>query len=234
MNQFVVEYLDDILIFLDDLDQHTIYVCTVLERQQQHSLYDKHEKCTCDQTSTEFLGFILLLEGIKIHQHNIQAVCDLAAPCNVHNLQCFLGFANFYQRFISNFSKQIKPPIALLCENAQFHWSLKPQHSFKQLKLAVITAPVLSHPNMTQVFIVESEASSTAIRVVLSKRHRNKQVLQPITYYSRKLIPAKQNYKILDKDLFAIKIAFEEWQHYFKWAHQPVQIIWSTFVGSRL
>ncbi|CAM5091823.1 unnamed protein product [Eretmochelys imbricata] len=117
----------------------------------------------------------------------------------------FLGFANFYQKFISNFSKQTKSLSNLLPKNSQSHWSPKALHTFQQLKFSFTTAPVLAHPDMIQVFIVEANSFSTAIRAVLYQRHRCKQVLHPTTYYLRKFIPVDQNYEILDKEVLAIK-----------------------------
>lgn len=116
-----------------------------------------------DQTSTEFLRFTLSLEGIKMNPCKIKAVLDWGTPCNVCDLQRLLGFAHFYQKFISNFSKQTKPLTALFQKNTQFHCLPKAQHSFKQLKLAFTSAPVLGHPDIMQVFIVEANTSSTVI-----------------------------------------------------------------------
>lgn len=107
-----------------------------------------------------------------------------------------------------NFSKQVESHTAILQKNTQFHWSLKAQHAFKQLKLAFTTAPVLANLHMMQAFVVGSHSSGT---VILSQSHASEQIYTPSPTAQGSFTPAEQNYGILDKELLENQITFEEW-----------------------
>ena len=106
---FVVVYLDDILIFSKDEASHQQHVEEVLNRLQKHQLFINPKKCTWHQPEVDFLGFIISEKGIRMEESKVKVIHDWEAPKNVHDVQTFLGFANFYRRFIKGFSKQTKP-----------------------------------------------------------------------------------------------------------------------------
>ncbi len=109
LNRWVIVYIDDILIYSNSLEEHTQHVRSVLECLIQYQLYAKAEKCKFDRTSTTFLGYIISHEGVAMDESKFRAVLKWPQPRTVKELQWFLGFANFYRRFIRNFSTVAAP-----------------------------------------------------------------------------------------------------------------------------
>ncbi|CAK6976493.1 hypothetical protein LDENG_00158670%2C partial, partial [Scomber scombrus] len=113
VNKFVFVYLDDILIFSKSLRDHVHHVRLVLQRLLENQLYVKAEKCEFHQRSTSFLGFVVSEGGVGMDSSKIKAVIDWPTPQSRKDLQKFLGFANFYRRFIRNYSSLASPLTAL-------------------------------------------------------------------------------------------------------------------------
>ena len=107
LDHTVLIYLDDILIFSDSPSDHHQHVREVLKRLIQHALYAKAEKCEFDVTETDFLGFRISPTGVSMANNKVEAVTAWPMPTKIRELQQFLGFANFYRRFISGYSRII-------------------------------------------------------------------------------------------------------------------------------
>ena len=225
LDQFVIAYLDDILIFSDNLEEHRKHVCIVFERLRQNRLYIKLEKCEFEQTQIQFLGYIISPDGVGMDPEKIKAVVDWPAPGNIKEIQRFVGFANFYRKFIRNFSKVIAPITQLTKKGVPFVWSSEAQAAFGKLKTLFTSAPVLVHPNPELPFIVEVDASNSAVGAILSQRHGEKMQLHPCAYFSRIMSSAEKNYDIGNKELLAIKEAFSEWRHLLEGAKHPVTVL---------
>ena len=153
----------------------------------------------------------------------ISSINSWPIPINVKTLQSFLGFANFYRMFISNYSKIIVPLLTLLKKDQPFNWSDRCQKSFEELKNVFTSAKILNHPDSSQPFIVESDASDFAIGGVLSQYYED--TLRPIAYYSRKLSPPEINYEVHDKELLAIVACFYQWRPFLLSNSEPIQVI---------
>ncbi|KAJ1181612.1 hypothetical protein NDU88_006817 [Pleurodeles waltl] len=147
-------------------------------------------------------------------EKKVKAVSDWPTPKTVRDVQCFLGFAIFYRRFIKHFSQTVAPITKLLRKKEKFVWSPEADQAFSTLKEAFSTAPVLTHPDVDRPFIVEADASDVAIGAVLSQRSKDTGQLHPVVYMSRRLNKAEQNYGIAEKELLAIRDAFKEWRHH--------------------
>ncbi|KAL0192023.1 hypothetical protein M9458_010319, partial [Cirrhinus mrigala] len=147
-------------------------------------------------------------------------------PSTVRELQCFLGFANFYRRFIRGFSTIIASLTSMLRGGRQrLTWSPAASEAFKNLRERFTTAPILRHPDPELEFTVEVDASNTGIGAVLSQRHGSPPKLYPCAFYSRKLTSAKQNYDVGNRELLAMKAAFEEWRHWLEGARLPFVVL---------
>ena len=117
---FVVAYLDDILIYSKTEKEHEQHVKTVLKALQEYGLRLKPEKCTFHNQEVDFLGSIVTTQGIKMDQSRIQAILEWPTPTNITEVQAFLGFANFYRRFIQGYSKLTEPLTAMTKKNTPF------------------------------------------------------------------------------------------------------------------
>ena len=117
LDRFVVCYLDDILIYSKNIEEHEEHVKLVLQRLRESGLYAKAEKCAFHQSKVEFLGYIISNEGILMDPKKVGAVTDWATPQTVRDVQCFLGFANFYRIFIKNYSQVAASLTWLTCKD---------------------------------------------------------------------------------------------------------------------
>jgi hypothetical protein len=208
LDDFVVCYLDDILIFSKNLEEHERHVPLVLQKLQDVGLYAKLKKCVFHQPQVEFLGYIISNEGLMMDPKKIQAVTDWLTPKIVHDVQCFLGFANFYRVFIKNYSQVAAPLTWLTCKN-KLEWGPEAQQAFQNLKATFLTTPILIHSDFSKPFYMETNASDFALGAVLSQEGDGRR-LHLVAFYSRKFSMAEINYKIHDKELLAILDSFQE------------------------
>ncbi|XP_015279897.1 PREDICTED: retrotransposon-like protein 1, partial [Gekko japonicus] len=225
LDRFVVIYLDDILIFSATVPQHIDHVRQVLHRLRTHGLYAKLEKCEFHRKSVEFLGHIISPEGTLMDPKKVEAILQWQPPQNRKDVQRLLGFSNYYRQFIPAYADLTKPLTRLLRLKEPFRWTPEADQAFAILKQRFATGPLLRYPDPNLPFVVEADASSVALGAVLSQRADPSQPLQPCAYYSRQLSSAEQNYTIWERELLAIKTAFEVWRHHLEGARHPVQVL---------
>src|SRR5271168_188458 len=184
----VTVYLDYILIYSDDPAEHTKHVREVLRRLRKHGLYARPDKCRFSTDSVEYLGFILSKEGLKMDQSKVQTIQDWPEPRKVKDIQSFLGFANFYRRFISDYSAIVVPLTRLTRKGSPWNFSDTARKSFQALKSAFISAPVLTHWVPDRPIIVETDASDYALGAILSIQTDSGEI-HPVAFHSRTFTP---------------------------------------------
>ncbi|CAJ0964416.1 unnamed protein product [Ranitomeya imitator] len=171
LDKFLIVYLDDILIFSDDWESHVKQVRTVFQVLRANSLFVKGSKCLFGVQKVSFLGFIFSPSTIEMDPVKVQAIHDWTQPTSLKSLQKFLGFANFYRRFICNFSSIAKPLTDLTKKGADVvNWSSAAVEAFQELKRRFCCAPVLCQPDVSLPFQVEVDASEIGAGAVLSQR----------------------------------------------------------------
>ncbi|KAI2661215.1 Transposon Tf2-9 polyprotein [Labeo rohita] len=226
LNRWVIVYIDDILIYSDSYSEHVQHVRAVLQRLVQHQLYAKQEKCEFHQQSISFLGYIISPEGVAMDESKVTAVRDWPRPKTLKELQGFLGFSNFYRRFIRNFSSVASPLTSMIKKgDTRLSWSPIATQAFEELRRRFTTAPILHHPDPSRPFLVEVNASSTGVGAVLSQRQGLPPKTVPCAFFSHKLSPAERNYDVGNRELLAIKLALEEWRHWLEGARHPFTIL---------
>ncbi|CAJ0968449.1 unnamed protein product [Ranitomeya imitator] len=156
----------------------------------------------------------------------VQAIYDWTQQTSLKSLQKFLGFANFYRRFINNFSSIAKPLTDLTKKGADVvNWSSAAVEAFQELKRRFSSAPVLCQPDVSLPFQVEVDASEIGAGAVLSQRSSDGSVMKPFAFFSRKFSPAERNYDVGNRELLAMKWAFEEWRHWLEGAKHRVVVL---------
>ncbi|KAH0129268.1 hypothetical protein KCU82_g20625, partial [Aureobasidium melanogenum] len=209
----VVAYLDDILIYTDgDLNQHIKDVQQVLAKLEERRLKANPKKCEFHVKETEFLGFIIGIDGIRIDPAKITSIKEWPTPKNLKEVQSFLGLANYNRKFISGYSQTALPLVELTKQDTPFVWKERQQKAFEALKQACIDGPTLRMFDSGKPVHIETDASDRAIGACLTQDHEGKR--HPVAYYSRKMTPAEQNYDIHDKELLAIVAALQHWRVY--------------------
>ena len=158
---YVIIYLDDILIYSENPADHKKHVREVLRRLRQHGLYCKPEKCHFSSDSVEYLGFILTKDGLTMDPAKVLTIQDWPEPRKVKDIQSFLGFANFYHRFISGYSDIVVPLTRLTRKNTPWNFSDAARKSFETLKSVFISAPILTHWIPDKPLIIETDASGS-------------------------------------------------------------------------
>ena len=208
---FVIVYLDDILIYSNNEAEHIDHVIKVLQRLRENFLYAKLEKCEFHVTSVQYLGFIISPAGISMDPKKVSTITEWPQPSNIKAVRGFLGFANFYRRFIFNYSVIAVPLFNMLKKDTAFRWTDACKSSFDNLKGRFITAPILGHFNPQSATTIETDASDYAIGAVFNQVGDDG-LIHPIAFISRTLQPAEQNYDIFDKEMLAIFFAMVEWR----------------------
>ncbi|KAI2663199.1 Transposon Tf2-6 polyprotein [Labeo rohita] len=226
LNRWVIVYIDDILVFSNTYADHVQHVRAVLQRLIQHKLYAKEEKCQFHQECVSFLGYIISPEGVAMDDTKVNAVRNWPRPKTLKELQRFLGFSNFYRRFIRHFSTVAAPLTSMVKKGeTRLSWSSDALQAFHELRQRFTSAPILRHPDPQRPFIVEVDASSTGVGAVLSQRQGQPSKTFPCAFYSHKLSPAERNYDVGNRELLAIKLALEEWRHWLEGARHPFTIL---------
>lgn len=167
LRKFVLVLFDDILIYSPSWDTHVSHLETVLSIFQHHSLFAKLSKCAFGCEEIGYLGHQISTSGVAVDPEKIQSILDWPLPKNVKGLKGFLGITGYYRRFVAKYSSFVAPLTQLLRKNA-FVWIDKATLAFQQLKVAFITTPVLALPQFEKPFIVQTDASSLGVGVVLT------------------------------------------------------------------
>ena len=216
LDEFVVVFLDDILVYSKDPSQHVNHLRIVLDTLRKHHFYAKLAKCSFAQDKIEFLGHFVSSEGLSMDPKKVQAVQDWPRPTSVTQVRAFLGLAGYYRRFIHKFSDIAAPltDLTLTGVDVPSAWNAQCEQAFLTLKAALTTAPVLVLPDLTRPFTVYCDSSTVACAAVLLQDQGHG--LQPIAYYSRKHSSAERKYPMYELELLAMVRAMQEWRCYLE------------------
>ena len=217
LDQFVVVFLDDILIYSKNQDEHMEHLRLVLEKLREHHLFAKQSKCAFLLEEVEFLGHVVSSQGIKMDAAKVKAVADWPQPASVRDVRSFLGLIGYYRRFIQDFSRLAAPLTELTRKDINFYWSSEHAAAFNALKAAIQTAPVLATPDPTKPFILYTDASIMATGAVLLQPDNDNKP-RPLAFLSHKLLPAERNYTVGELELLAIIHALRAWRCFLEGA----------------
>lgn len=221
LDRFVLVFLDDILIYSKNMEQHEQHVREVLALLRKHKLYAKESKCELFASRVEFLGHIVDARGLHMMEDKVKAMLEWPTPSSVAELQSFLGTVGYYRRFIRMFSELAAPLTQLLQKGQAYTWTEAQQKALEALKRAVSEQPVLILPDPSVPYVVTTDASGFAVGGTLSQDQG--QGLQPIAFLSKKMLPAERNYPVHEQELLAIIVALKAWRHYL--AGAPFHIL---------
>jgi hypothetical protein len=160
--QKVIVYLNDILIYSSDLEEHRRVVREVLKRLQEHDLYLRPEKCEFEQAKVEYLGMVISEGKVEMDPAKVKAVAEWPTPKNLRELRGFIGFANFYRRFIKDFSKICRPLHDLTKKDTPWKWDEEQKTAFEELRSRFTSSPVLAQWDPSRPTRVEVDSSGFA------------------------------------------------------------------------
>jgi hypothetical protein len=208
LDQFVVVFIDDILIYSSNHHEHKEHLKKVLDILREEKLYAKLKKCEFWLEKVTFLGHVISGNGVEVDPSKIEAVVKWERPTNVQEIHSFLGFAGYYRRFVEGFSVLSGPLTALIKKNTRYVWNDECEASFQELKRRLVTAPVLTLPSNKEGFVIFSDASYKGLGCVLMQQGK------VIAYASRQLKNHERNYPTHDLELAVVVFALKIWRHY--------------------
>src|SRR5258708_31912280 len=217
-------YMDNILVYSHTLSNHWWIVCQVLSTLWKQRLFLKPEKCKFEQKEVKYLRLVISKDHVAMDLMKVHGVMEWPTPMKVKEVQSFLGFVNFYQKFICDFSDTAHPLYALTRKTQQWVWGSPKQEAFNALKKAVTSAPILTFPSQSVCFHLKCNASNFVTGVVLSQAQADG-MHQPITFMSKGFSDAEHNYQIHNKEMLAIMHALDEWHHFLEGATEKFEIL---------
>ncbi|MDD2978257.1 reverse transcriptase domain-containing protein, partial [Aquabacterium sp.] len=212
LDKSVLCFLDDILVFSKTREEHLQHLRTVLTRLRDQELYVKPSKCAFMQREVGFLGHRIGADGLRVAPDKISAVQQWPVPKSVTEVRSFLGLANFYRRFVRDYSRIALPLTELTKDTVAWSWGPEQQKAFEALKAALCSPPVLMVPDQTKPFVLNCDACKYAIGATLQQDHGNG--LQPIAFFSAKMSDAERNYDVREQEFMALFKACQYWRHY--------------------
>ena len=210
VGKFVLVYLDDILIYSRNPKEHVEHVRTVLEILRKHRFYAKLQKCQFMTNQLLYLGHIISTEGLKPDPAKLSALQNWKTPMNVHDVRSFLGFGNYFRKFVQAYSTLVLPLTELTKKDVPFEWTPKCENAFRELIWNLTNAPVLAIADPQKPYEVVCDASGWALGAVLLQDGR------PIAFESRKMAPAELNYTVSEQELLAVVYALRMWRCYLE------------------
>jgi hypothetical protein len=208
LDKFVVVFIDDILIYSQNEQEHEEHLRKVLQRLRDFQLYAKLSKCVFWISEVLFLGHIINRDGLAMDPKKVAAILDWKTPKDVRGIKSFIGMAGYYRRFIEGFSKIARPMTALLAKKVELKWTPACQKSFETLKEKLTTTPVLILPDVHKPFSVYCDASYIGLGCLLMQEGK------VVAYSSRQLKVHEKNYPTHDLELAAVVHALKTWRHY--------------------
>ena len=208
VDQFVMVFIDDILVYSKDRENHDMHLQVVLETLRKERLFVKLRKCEFWLREVSFLGHIISEEGIQVDLKKVKVIIEWKPSRNVTEVRSFLGLAGYYRRFVKGFSMTAAPMTGLLQKNVKFEWSEKCQANFEKLKAFLTEAQVLTKSTYDKEYVIFSNALLNGLGCVLMQEGK------VVAYASRQLKPHEKNYPMHDMELAPIVFSLKIWRHY--------------------
>lgn len=229
VNDFVVVYLDDIMIYSKTKEEHEEHLRKVFAKLKEHSLFVKPSKSFYFQKEIEYLGYVIKDGKVLPAADKVKAITEWPTPLpSMTAVRSFLGMAQFYKRFVKNFAAIAKPLTDLTKSTQEFQWNEKAEKAVNELKGILAKLPEMHLPDVSKPFILRTDSSQFAIGAVLSQKFDNKEY--PVAYFNRKLrgdIDGRTNqltgekgptgelaYRTHEQELLAVHDALQKWRHY--------------------
>lgn len=215
MRKFIETYIDDLMTHSLTFEDHVAHVGEVLKTLRKNQLTVKLSKCKFAQLSVKFLGHIISQNEIKVNPEAIQKVLDWERPKPGTNFQKamrgFLGLTGWYRKFIPHYADIARPLVDLTKKNAKYEWTEEHEKSFRVLRDALTSAPVLRAPDPSKDYILHTDASNVAMSGV-AQQYDEKGELHPVAYWSKSFNPAQRNYSTTDRECLALVTALEHFK----------------------
>ena len=206
----MILYMDDLAILGRTKAEHLANIREALALMRHHKLYGNVRKCVWMQREVKFLGHVVSAEGIRMDPDKVSTVRDWPQPQDASQLRQFLGFANFFRKFVRGMASMTAPLHDLTHKQVHYRDAWTPAHAaaFESLKEALSSPPLLRLPDFDKDFTIISDASLLGTGAALLQDE------QPVAYTSKKFTPIERNWTTTEQECFGVVRALEEWQCY--------------------
>ena len=213
---FVQVYLDDIVIFSKNLNEHQYHLDKVLERLNRYGLTCHTKKCKIGTTQISFLGHLVDSEGIGKQPEKLEGINKFPVPRKVKDLRRFLGVCNWYSQFVDNYADIIAPLTDLLKKGTKWRWTGVEQNAFDLIKNTLYNSPKLSPPDYGKPFCLQTDASEVGAGAVLFQRGDRPEERRVIAYASKKFSETQKRYAAVERECLAIIWATDKFRPYLE------------------
>jgi hypothetical protein len=210
-------YLDDIVVFSTSFDDHLSRLRAVCERLQIANLKIKPTKCQLFQWKVKFLGYVVSADGLETDSEKVEAAAEWPTPPSVTEVRAFVGLCSYYRKVIASFAEIATPLHDLTKKNARFIWETKHETAFRELKSRLISAQILTSPDDSDTYILDTDASDQTLGVLLSQVQKGHE--RVIAHASRRYADAGSRYCIARRELLAVIYGLRQFRAYLLGRH---------------
>jgi hypothetical protein len=194
------------------MEDHVMKLEEIFKRLERANFKIQPDKCVFGTDTVEYLGHVVIRDGIKPDPRKVRAIEQYPTPQTVRDVRAFIGLAGYYRRHVRNFAEIAKPLTTVTKKEVPFKWTVEQQQAFDKLKQILSTEPLLIYPDFSQPFTVACDASTKAVGAVLSQMRNGED--RPIAYCSRQLNSAESKYSITELELLALIFATKQFRCY--------------------
>lgn len=210
----VFVYLDDIIVATQSFGDHLDTLELVLTKLQDAGLTVNWEKAQVCRAELKYLGYVVDQEGLHVDPEKVAAILNFPQPRTVRQIRRFLGLASWYRRFVPHFASVSAPLSELTKKSKKWCWGTEQDKAFRELKNFLVSAPVLTCPDFSRPFLLQTDASSTGLGAILSQVFEDGE--KPIAYASRSLTRNEKNFSVTEQECLAVLWAIEKFRPYLE------------------
>lgn len=223
LDPFVFVYLDDVIIATPSFEQHLEVLKIVFDRLRAANLTINIDKCAFCLSSLKYLGFLVDREGLRTDPSKVKAMLEYPVPKTATEVKRFIGMCSWYRRFVKDYSTITAPVNALLKgrrKSQKVTWSEEADNAFRQIKQALVSAPILSAPDFSKPFFIQCDASNVGLGAILTQKDDDKELV--VAFASRSLTDIERKYTVTEKECLAVLFGVEKFRPFVDGIHFTV------------
>ena len=217
----VLVYLDDLVIYSQNMKDHKEHLRLVFERLREFGLSLKKEKCSFAQSEVELLGYVISKDGIRANPDKVRAIASMPPPKTVREVRSLLGMAGYYRQTIEKYAHMVEPLVFLTRKHAKFRWGEAQQKAFEDVKKALSSSPVIAYPQPNKPYKLYTDACDYAIGGILVQE--DAQGTERVVHYlSHQLSATQRKWAAIEKEAYAVVYSVKKLHPYLFGANTTV------------